>query len=125
MATQLEQFLHEVNDAFARGDVDFFAANSTEDVRWEMVGDRATEGKRALIESMKSAEVNIPPDISVENIVTHGDRAAVVGTMKWADASGKVKDYAFCDVYTLSGFKKPKIRSVKSFVIELNKQKGG
>lgn len=54
MATQLEQFLYEVNDAFARGDIDFF----------------------------------------------------------------------FCDACMLSGFKKPKIRAVKSFVIALNGQNG-
>lgn len=124
MATQLETFLQAINDAFSRGDVDFFAANSTDDVRWEMVGDHATVGKRALLESMQSSEASIPADITVENIITHGNQAAVLGTMKWADAAGVVKSYAFCDVYTMSGFKEPKIREVKSFVIEVSGRNG-
>jgi ketosteroid isomerase-like protein len=125
MATQLETFLQEINDAFSRGDIGFFAENSTDDVRWEMVGDTFTEGKRALIESMQGLEDSAPPDITVENVITHGNRAAVLGTMKWADAAGVMKSYAFCDVYTMSGFKDPKIREVKSFVIEVNGQNGG
>ena len=82
MATQLETFLQEINDAFSRGDIGFFAENSTDDVRWEMVGDTFTEGKRALIESMQGLEDSAPPDITVENVITHGHRAAVLGTMK-------------------------------------------
>jgi ketosteroid isomerase-like protein len=129
MTTQLETFLQEINDAFARGDYAFFAANVADDVHWEMVGDSVTEGKAALMASFQpsaaAASPAAPPEITVNSIITHGNRAAVEGTMRWAGESGKLKNYAFCDVYTMSGFKDPKIRAVKSFVIELNEQNGG
>lgn len=118
MATQLEGFLDAINDAFARGDVDFFGPNVTDDVRWEMVGDEVVEGREALLAMMRTNEGGALPELEVESVITHGNRAAVTGTMRLADDSGTVKSYGFCDVYEMSGFSNPKIRAVKSYVIE-------
>jgi ketosteroid isomerase-like protein len=121
MASKLEQFLEAINDAFARGDVDFFETNVTDDVRWELVGDEVTEGREALLAMMRSNEGGPLPELVVENVITHGNRAAVEGTMRLADKDGAVKSYGFCDVYEMSGFTNPKIRSVKSYILETEK----
>lgn len=125
MATQLQTLLQEVNDAFSRGDIDFFAAHCTDDVRWEMVGSETTEGKRALLESMQPSGDPVLPDITLESIITHGNRAAVVGTMQWTDVTGVARNYSFCNVYTMRGFKEPKIREVKSFFVAVDGQNSG
>lgn len=58
-------------------------------------------------------------ELSISNIITHGDRAAVDGTM----TSQNGKSYGFCDVYKLSGYKNPKVREMVSYVLDLKGEK--
>lgn len=119
MPSQLEQFLDAVNDAYARGDIDFFETNVTDDVYFEMVGDRSVRGREALLALMRSMADWPLPQIAVENVITHGSRAAVEGTMRLEDKEGVVKTYGFCDVYEMSDPTNPKIRSVKSYILAI------
>lgn len=109
------QFLKKLNEAFARSDTDYIVENVTGDIRWTIIGDQAVEGKAAFKEALKQMESEDPFEMKISNIITHGDCAAVDGTMKSAD--GKI--YAFCDVYKFSGFKNPRIKEMTSYVIDI------
>jgi len=117
--TTLTEFLHAINDAFARGDVAFFADKLTDDARWSMVGEGAPiVGREAVLAAMEEGATGALPEIQVASMITHGEEAAVHGTMTLADDDGVPRTYAFCDIYRFRGFKDPKIRELTSFVIE-------
>ncbi|MEX2513988.1 MAG: hypothetical protein WD398_13870 [Cyclobacteriaceae bacterium] len=49
---------------------------------------------------------------------------AVTDNIQWTIVGDKIihgKEYAFCDIYTFSGFKNAKIQEMKSYVFELKK----
>ncbi len=121
--TALTALLDAINDAFTRGDVAFFADKLTDDVQWWMVGEGAPiVGREAVLAAMEEGATGALPEIQVTSMITHGEEAAIHGTMTLADGDGTVRTYAFCDIYRFRGFKEPKIRELTSFVIETNGQ---
>lgn len=115
MKTQNQQFLEDINRAFARSDSDFILKHVTDDIRWTVHGDFSVQGKEAFTKELKKMESPEPLELNISNIITHGRSAAVDGTMKTPDS----KTYAFCDVYQFRGLKNPKIKEMTSYVVEL------
>lgn len=116
--TEKGKFLKKFNEAFAKGDTQFIAESVTQDIQWTMFGDKTINGLEAFkkeIESMVQSEAGL----ELDKIITHGNTAAVNGIIKSKDKSGNPAAYAFCDVYTLSGFKNPKIKEMKSYVTKI------
>lgn len=113
MKTKNQEFLEQINEAFARNDTDFIIRNVTDNIKWTAVGDFSVEGKDAFIEAMKQMEGDEPYKLTLHHVITHGKHAAVDGVMTSVDG----KNYAFCDVYTFSGFKDPKISEMISYVV--------
>ena len=117
--THKEAFLQKLNEAFAKGDIEALLDHLTADIRWTIIGEKSIHGKEAFKKAMKEMEDEGPMKLSVKNIITHGDMAAVDGTM----TSPKGKSYGFCDVYKISGYKNPKVKEMTSYVLELKKEK--
>lgn len=115
MKTKNQELLEQFNQAFSKNDIDFLADHVTETIKWTAVGDFNVEGKEAFIKALKSMEADEPWELEVDKVITHGKDAAVNGIMKSKDG----KHYAFCDVYTFSGFKDPKISEMTSYVVEI------
>lgn len=113
--TKKGKFLQQLNEAFANNDVDFIIENVTDDVRWTIVGDHIIEGKADFTKALEAMVVDVPLNLTINTIITHGKTAAVNGVM----SSPEGATYAFCDIYTFSGFKNPKIRTMTSYVIAL------
>lgn len=113
--TKKEKFLQEINGAFADNNTDFILENVTDDIKWTIIGDKTVKGKKEFREALKEMESEDPFELNISNIITHGDSAAVDGTMKSADG----KTYAFCDVYKFQGFKTPQIKAMTSYVIDI------
>lgn len=116
--TENSRFLKKFNEAFAKGDTQFIVESVTQDIQWTMFGDKTINGLEAFkkeIESMVQSEAGL----ELDKIITHGKTAAVNGIIKAQDKNGNPADYAFCDVYTLSGFKNPKIKEMKSYVMKI------
>lgn len=122
--TKKGTFLQELNEAFANSDTDYIAEYVTDDIRWMIVGDRTVQGKEAFVEALKEMEGDEPMELTIHHIITHGRTASVDGVMKMPDGSGDGKAYAFCDVYTFSGFKNPKVKEMTSYVIETEDPRG-
>ena len=113
--TKKAKFLQKFNEAFANNDTETIVKNITEDICWNIIGDRKVQGKEAFTETLKAMVRDEPLMMNISNIITHGASAAVNGTMKSADH----KIYAFCDVYKFKGFKNPSIKEITSYVVEL------
>lgn len=113
-----QEFFQRINEAFANSDTDFIAASVTDDIVWNMVGEKVIQGKESFIKELKTMESENPYEINIKHMITHGKTAAVDGVMKMTDKSGKIKIYAFCDIYRLNGFKNAKIKEMTSYVVE-------
>ncbi|HLR90789.1 MAG TPA: nuclear transport factor 2 family protein [Balneolaceae bacterium] len=116
MKTKTQQLLEEFNKAFARNNMDFILSNVTDHITWTAIGDFTVKGRTAFQETLKRMAGDEPYELTIHRVITHGKDAAVHGVMN----SREGKQYAFCDVYELSGFKNPKITAMTSFVIPIS-----
>lgn len=115
--TKKETFLQKLNEAFAKSDTNYIADKVTDNIQWKIVGDQTIEGKEAFIKALEAMEADEPMELTLHHIITHGKEASVNGVM---NIPGEDKSYEFCDVYTFSGFKNPKITEMTSYVISIN-----
>lgn len=109
------EFLKDFNMAFGKGKAKFLIENVTEDIFWNIIGDRTIEGKVAYakaINEMKNKEVS---EFVIEKIVTHGKEGAVNGKVKMKDG----KEYAFSDFYEFKNTKSTNLKTITSYVIEI------
>ncbi len=113
--TKKAKFLRRLNEAFSKNNTAYVVKQMTDDIRWTIIGDRTVVGKEAFIAALSEMAADKPLKLTIKNIITHGDSAAVEGTMKTEDG----KTYAFCDVYKFRGFKNPRIKEMTSYVLEV------
>ncbi len=107
------EFLKEFNIAFAKGNVEFITESVTEDIVWNIIGDKQIEGIEQFtheLEKMKSEKVS---ELILKQILSHGKEGAANGIMKMQNG----KKYAFSDFYVFQGAKGMKIKSMTSYVI--------
>jgi ketosteroid isomerase-like protein len=115
MKTSKQVFLEKFNRAFADSDTDFLLSCVTDDIRWKVAGEQWVEGREQFASQLREMEQSEPLELTIEHIITHGKLAAVNGVMKSLDG----KTYGFCDIYTFSQSKDPKVREMTSYVVEL------
>ena len=108
-------FLKDFNIAFAGGDVPFIMDHVTEDVIWEMPGDRTIRGKAGMQTALEEIKDTSMDEMTLDKIITHGRDAAVSGRF-----SMQGKEYAFCDVYTFAGAKGSMLKSISSFIVKIS-----
>ncbi|WP_373400068.1 nuclear transport factor 2 family protein [Algoriphagus halophilus] len=107
------EFLKEFNIAFAKGDLAFISDSVTDDIVWNIIGNKKIEGKERFaveLEKMKSKKVS---ELVLEQILSHGKEGAANGIMKMQDG----KEYAFSEFYVFQVAKGTKIKSMTSYVI--------
>lgn len=114
--TEKEKFLRKFNQAFADNDTGYITESTTDNIVWNIPGDRTIHGKDAFIHALKQMERNGKTELNIEHIITHGKAASVNGVIR----SGNGTSHAFCDVYVFSGFKNPRIKEITSYVIRTN-----
>lgn len=108
-------FLEKLTIAFAKGDSKFILRSVTDDIRWNIVGDRVIEGKEDLAEALERMKEDQAVELSMHHIATHGKAGAVNGRTKLK--GGRTR--AFCDVYEFSNAKGTSVKEITSYVIEL------
>jgi hypothetical protein len=107
--------LKEFIIAFAKNDIDFITEIITDNVYWNIIGDKIIQGKDNFVVTLKQMKNCTITQIHIKNIITHGSTGAVNGTLLFEDK----KSYAFCDVYNFtSADKDSKIKEITSYVIE-------
>ena len=115
MKTKNQEFLAAFNKAFAENNTEYILNNVSKNIKWEMAGDFTANGFDEFSKYLKNMESVEPWEIQINKIITHGQDASVNGIIRSNDG----KEYAFCDVYRLTGFKNPKVSEMTSYVIDI------
>jgi len=118
MTDHKEIFLNKINEAFAESDIQTILDSVTDDIRWTIIGNKTINGKKAFTEALHEMKSENRMELWISNIITHGDMAAVNGTIK----SPNEEWFGFCDVYELQGYRNPKIKEMTSYVVELKEE---
>ncbi|NHE56771.1 nuclear transport factor 2 family protein [Cyclobacterium plantarum] len=116
METKQKEFLRKLNLAFANSEVAFILDAVSEDIEWTIVGDKIIKGKGQFAKSLQEMASPQPMKLEIRHLITHGKEAVVEGSMITPDG----KNYSFCDIYTFNGFKDPKIKTMKSYVFDID-----
>ena len=108
-------FVQDLTIALAKRDSKFPLDSVTDDIRWNIVGDKLIEGKDSFAKALKGMKDDKAVQLTVQHVATHGKAGAVNGTTKMKD--GKTR--AFCDVYEFSNSKGNTVKEITSYVIEV------
>ncbi len=114
--TEKEKFLRTFHRAFAENDTGYIMDNITQDISWDIPGDRYVQGKEAFASALKEMKNEGKTKVEIEHVITHGKTAAVNGTVLYENGMS----HAFCDIYVFSGFKNPKVKEITSYVVRIN-----
>ncbi|RXG32423.1 nuclear transport factor 2 family protein [Leeuwenhoekiella marinoflava] len=109
------EFLKEFNIAFARGNVEFITESVTDNIVWNIIGDKTIEGKEKFTEELEKMKSRKVSKLVLEQILSHGKEGASNGIMKMQDG----KKYAFSDFYKFKGAKGIKITLITSYIVEV------
>lgn len=107
-------FVQEITIALAKGDVKSVLNSLTEDIRWNIVGDRVLQGTEQFVEALQAKKNEKVVELNIHHIATHGKAGAVDGTLKFENRS-----LAFCYVYEFSNAKGIAIKEITSYIIEI------
>lgn len=112
----LKEKLRDFNIAFGKGDTPAIVSQLTDNIEWEMVGDKLITGKEAVAAELEKMKAYTATELTIDHIITHGRAASCNGSFVMENG----EKYAFCDVYEFdkSG-KTARIRRMISFVIKL------
>ncbi len=117
--TKKEQFLRDLNQAFANNDMDYVTRFVTDNIQWTMVGEDTIRGKTNLVKALKEMrDDDILFALQIDNIIIHQNKAVVEGSM----ISRGGETYAFCDIYTFANNEKLIIKGMTSYVITVAKK---
>ncbi|EAZ80180.1 nuclear transport factor 2 family protein [Algoriphagus machipongonensis] len=106
-------FLKEFNIAFVEGEIPFLVDSVTEDIVWNLVGDKEIKGKENFAQELENMKTEKVLELKIEQILSHGKEGAIHGILKMQSG----KKYAFSDFYRFKGAKGDKIKSITSYVI--------
>lgn len=107
------EFLKEFKIAFAKGNVEFIIESVTEEIVWNINGNRKIQGKEKFTEELKKMKSEKVTELIIDQILSHGKEGATNGILKMQNG----KKYAFSDFYKFKSAKGAKIKSITSYVI--------
>jgi ketosteroid isomerase-like protein len=115
MKTQRQQFLHDLNNAFANSNTQFMLDHVSDDFEWRIVGTDVISGKAAYAEALKEMVSPEPLRFKIHSVITHGTEASVSGVMFITD-----EHYIeFCDVMKFKSAGSNLITRMTSYAIEI------
>jgi len=109
------EFLKQFNIAFAQGNVEFLNDCVTDEIVWNIIGDKKIQGIEKFTEELRKMQSVKTSELILEQILSHGKEGAANG--KILTDSGK--KYAFSDFYVFQGAKGARIKKIISYAIEI------
>src|SRR5690606_22208376 len=94
-------FLKEFNIAFAKNNLDFIIENVTDEIVWNIIGDRKIEGREDFMDELKKMKSEKTTELFIDQILSHGKTGASNGIIKMQNG----KKYAFSDFYVFQNTK--------------------
>ena len=110
-----KKFLVEFNRAFAEANVDFVLDHVSDDIVWNMVGDKELHGKTSMRSEMESMMVGRASTMVLYSVITHGREAAANGEFHYPGG----EKIAFCDVYQFTKTTGNTVKSITSYARSL------
>jgi hypothetical protein len=110
------KFVETLTIAFAKGDAKFILSHVTNDIRWNIVGDKSIQGKDNFAQALRSMKNEKAAELTIHHVATHGKAGAANGIRKLKN--GKTR--AFCDVYEFRGTTGTRVKEIASYVIDIN-----
>lgn len=101
--------------ALAAGDTSFVLSSITDDICWDIVGNRLVQGKDNFSRALKEFYKENPQELRIYHVTTHGKAGAVNG----AAVLEHGRTVAFCDMLEFSNAKGDAIKAVTSYGIEI------
>ncbi|GHO93871.1 hypothetical protein KSF_039190 [Reticulibacter mediterranei] len=94
----------------------FVARNTTDDIRWDLVGDQCISRKQDVLTALQRSRSDEVVELIINTIVTHGYNGAANGLLKFKDG----KTVAFCDVYQFrASTNNAPIKAITTYAIAL------
>jgi ketosteroid isomerase-like protein len=118
-AEKNREIVQKVNEAFSNNDMEAFISYCAEDVKWQM-NTTAITGKSSIREEMAKNPFDLPPVITVKDIIADESGAACTGIVKMQSTKGEVSDAMYCDVYKIEN---GKINELSSYIIYIKTDK--
>lgn len=116
-----EQFLRQVNQAYAEGNEQFFMDHVTDDICWVIVGEKNIGGRSEFKEALQQMQEMPAMDISVDNVIINDHYGIVEGVVTSRNRLGQKKHFGFCDIYRFREGKELKINNITSYVIDISR----
>lgn len=110
------EFLKEFNIAFAEGNVKFLTESVTDEIIWNIIGDRKIEESENFAKELEKMKEQKTTELILDQILSHGKEGAANGIIKIQNG----KKYAFSDFYTFNNTKGKKLKSITSYLIEID-----
>ncbi|WP_339677977.1 nuclear transport factor 2 family protein [Cyclobacterium marinum] len=108
-----KEFLKTFNESFASGNASYICSHVSDDIVWEIHGDKSIRGKQNFSKEIHAMKHNIADELIIHTIITHGKEASVNGEIKMGNST-----YAFCDVYRFTSAGNTQIKEIQSYVIQ-------
>ncbi len=121
--TKKENYIREINKAFEESNIEFLLGCVTEDIKWDVIGERiiyGTEDFQYFLHKMENAGAM---KIKINEIISKGNKSFVEGLVELNHEPGKKKTYAFCDVYVFDENESDKINELRTYITLLKKIK--
>lgn len=116
-----EKFLRDVNNAYSEGDEDFFMKHITDDICWEIVGEKDISGKAEFKEVLDQMKEMPAVDIEVDNVFFNDSHGIVEGVVVSRNRLGQKKHFGFCDIYKFAEGNELRISAITSYVIDISR----
>lgn len=111
-----QTFIKDYNIAFAEGNIHYLIEHVSDEVVWEMIGDKRIAGKDAFLAELEQMQDTSIAVLVIKSVVTHGKEAAADGELRMTNGD----HYAFSDVYQFTSAKGDRIKTIRSYVIKVN-----
>ncbi|MAU70776.1 MAG: DNA-binding protein [Pseudozobellia sp.] len=109
------EFIKQFNIAFAEGNITFLTKSVTDDILWNIIGDKKIEGIEAFREELEKTQSVKASELTLYQILSHGKEGAANGVMTMENGN----EYAFSDFYIFQSAKGEKIKVITSYCVLL------
>src|SRR5690606_8206338 len=110
-----KELLIDFNIAFARGEVGDVLDFLTDNVVWEMIGDRTLHGKKEIEPFLKDMSRLRANHLLIQQVITHGKDAGAHGVLDF----GQHHRVAFADFYEFASAGSNNIKRITSYAISV------
>ena len=112
----------QIAEAFSRHDFEASYPYLTEDIRWNIVGERLVEGKEEVIVVCRESAAyltGVTTDFVKFRTVVTDDCVVVDSVAEYTDKEDKTSHVASCDIYD---FTNGKVSEITSYTVEVGAQ---